>query len=183
MKLRSLLIPLVALALASAAMANDTPKPAAEVLAGSYAKAKAEKKNVFLIFHASWCGWCKRMDAFMEMKEFKPIFDKYYVITHLDVLEQPDKKNLENPGAIDVLTKLGGEKAGLPYFAILDPEEKVVVDSLREVDGKKGDPTKNTGHPMAPEEVAWFMEMLKRSSKMTAEETKAIHDFLKSQKG
>lgn len=173
----------LALGLVGSALASSgDPKPAAEVLATAYEKARAEKKTVFLIFHASWCGWCKKMDAFMELKEFKPIFDKHYVIVHLDVMEAPEKKNLENPGGMEVLKSLGGEESGLPFFAILDPDGKVVVNSLREVDGKKNDPKMNTGHPVAPEEVAWFMEMLKRSSKMDQADTKAIHEWLKAQK-
>ncbi|MGK6342766.1 thioredoxin family protein [Chryseobacterium sp. DT-3] len=29
-------------------------------------EAKAQKKNVLLVFHASWCGWCKLMEKKYE---------------------------------------------------------------------------------------------------------------------
>ncbi|WP_353097987.1 thioredoxin domain-containing protein [Empedobacter brevis] len=35
---------------------------ATEILTKAQNQAKVENKNVFLIFHASWCGWCKKME-------------------------------------------------------------------------------------------------------------------------
>ena len=35
---------------------------ATEILAKAQNQAKIENKNVFVIFHASWCGWCKKME-------------------------------------------------------------------------------------------------------------------------
>ena len=36
-----------------------------QVMNFAYATAKKENKNVFLMFDASWCTWCKRMDKNM----------------------------------------------------------------------------------------------------------------------
>jgi thioredoxin-related protein len=45
------------------AQQDDT---ADKTLNEAYKKANAEHKNVFVIFHASWCGWCKKLDASMN---------------------------------------------------------------------------------------------------------------------
>ena len=47
----------------TAAQTATTPAPAAEVLAAALKTAGEQKKNVLLMFHASWCGWCHRMDT------------------------------------------------------------------------------------------------------------------------
>ena len=190
------LTPLVALVALSAVSLAQTPA-ASHVMAGAYAEAKATKRNVFVVFHASWCGWCKKLDAFMQDKQFAPLFAKDYVVVHLDVLEQPDKKHLENDGAGDLMKLWGGEGAGLPFLAILNPDAKLLANSMRPENWpfKEGqnkpnpDPRpvpgkgKNTGHPAAPEEVSWFIEMLHRSApRMTDEDIAKIEKFLRSQK-
>jgi thiol-disulfide isomerase/thioredoxin len=58
---------------------------AEEILTPVYAKAKSEKKNVLLIYHASWCGWCRKMDSSLLSKVIRPLIDRYYVTTHLTV--------------------------------------------------------------------------------------------------
>src|SRR5438105_153615 len=64
-----------------------TPQPTSVLLDAAYKTAKAENKKVFVTFHASWCGWCKKMEAFMDMPEFKKIFEDNYVIVPVTVLE------------------------------------------------------------------------------------------------
>lgn len=179
MKTRALALILVAMT-AVVAFAQ-TPKDVKTLLAEAGTKAKAEKKNIMVIFHASWCGWCHKMEEFMALKQFAPIFDASYVTVHVDVMEQPDKANLMNPGGGDLLKKLtGGVETGIPYYAVLDPSGKKLIDSIKPADGKKGS---NIGHPAAPEEIAWFMTMLKKTAThMKPSESKSIEDWLKAQK-
>ncbi len=68
------------------------------VLNKALTQAKAENKNVLLVFHASWCGWCKLMEKNMNLSATKPLFDKNYITVYVDVQERGEKKSLENPG-------------------------------------------------------------------------------------
>ncbi|MBX7134128.1 MAG: thioredoxin family protein [Fimbriimonadaceae bacterium] len=179
--MKTRLISLALVALISVGAFAQTPKDVKTLLAEAGSKAKSEKKNVLVVFHASWCGWCHKFEDFMALKQFAPVFDANYVTVRVDVMEQPDKASLMNPGGGELLTKLtGGVQTGIPYFAVLDPSGKKIMDSIRPVEGKKGG---NIGHPAAPEEIAWFMEVLKKTAKhMKPAESKAIEDWLKAQK-
>jgi hypothetical protein len=97
------------------------------------------------------------------------------------VLEAADKKALENAGGEQLMNDLKGEKAGLPFFAFVDSSGKLIENSKRKT--KPDDPGSNVGHPVAPEEIAWFMEMLKKAApNMTAAERTALETWLKNQK-
>jgi thiol-disulfide isomerase/thioredoxin len=144
------------------------------------AQANAAKRgtHVMVIFHASWCGWCKKLDAFMARPAYKQLFADNYEIVHLDVLENGDKKALENPGGGDVMKKYGGEGAGLPWIFIADKNGKKVIDSFRD-----GNPKQNIGCPWEPEEVKWFLTMFDKTKKqVSAEQRKALEADLLKQK-
>ena len=85
---------------------SQQPASATEILETAMATAKAAKKNVFVKFTASWCGWCKKMDAAMNDPKCKKFFDDNFVTVQLVVDERDDKKQLENPGADDIRTCL-----------------------------------------------------------------------------
>src|SRR5712691_8358567 len=138
MKTMGLLI--LALALTSGSAFAGTAS-ADEVLVSAKEKASAEKKAIFLHFGASWCGWCKKLDAFLDRPDIKPVFEKYFVAVKLVVQENEKNKALENPGGDALLRKLGGPD-GLPYSAFLDVRGEMIVNSKR--DGA------NIGYPGQP---------------------------------
>ena len=149
-------------------------KTAATLITQAERKAGSGQKNVLVIFHASWCGWCKKLDAFLDDPQFKPIMDKNYVIVHLDVMENGPQKSLETPGGEDVMKEYGAEKSGLPFFFILDKHGMKLADSNN---GKKG----NIGYPAAPDEIAHFMEMLSKSAQhLSPDESEKIAAHLKA---
>lgn len=143
--------------LVAAAIAGEPTS--AELLTKAKAQAAQEHKNVMVIFHASWCGWCKRLDSFLADKEMSKVMEDNFVIVHLDVMENGDKVALENAGGMDLMKQWDGEKAGLPFTVILDASGKKLIDSNEK--GKEGG---NIGYPAAPNEIAHFMKMLVESA-------------------
>ena len=82
-------------------------------------------------------------------------------VVHITVLENPAHKADENAGGLDLMIKLGGKDAGLPFMAILDAKSgKMIVNSLQ----KAGEPRTNTGYPAAPEEIGHFVKMLQKGA-------------------
>ena len=139
------------------------------VLNKALTEAKAGKKNVLLMFHASWCKWCKMMEKNMNLPETKPLFDKKFVTAYVDVQERGEKKSLENPCGQELMNKYKGENAGLPFWLILNPKGEVLADSFN----AKGE---NLGSPSTPEEVATFIAKLEKTSKLKKEELQIIEN-------
>lgn len=150
--------------------------PAAEkVMKTAYAKAAKENKKVLLIFHASWCGWCIKMDSSLNDVACKKFFDDNFVITHLTVLENAGKKNLENPGGEELMNKYNGKDQGLPYWAILDKTGKLLFDSqIRKTQADGTVKGSNIGCPASNEEVKAFMNILRQTTTLKDAEFSVI---------
>ena len=176
--MRTILFTLFALCLLNGnkVLAQDAPKPASELLETGYVKAIKENKAVLLMFHASWCGWCHRMDKSLNDSSVKKYFDDHFVIVHLDVYEQPEKKNLENPGAEDVLKKYNGNDKGLPYWYVFDKNAIKMADS--EMPPEKPNPDKtannNIGCPATENEVQYFLDILRKTATLSVAELESI---------
>ena len=155
--------------------AQSTPPSAEQVMHVAMQRAGQEHKKVFIIFHASWCGWGRRMDSLMNSEACKALFDKNYVIEHLTVMESEGKKGLENAGANDLLKKLNGEGKGIPFWVIFDEKGSRLADCLMKPEDAKPDVTgNNTGCPSTEEEVAYFVKVLKKTSTLNASQLAVI---------
>lgn len=137
------------------------------VLKKASIEAKASKKNVLLVFHASWCKWCKMMEKNMNLPETQSIFGNRFVTAYVDVQERGEKKSLENPGGQELMNKYKGENAGLPFWLILNPKGEVLADSFN----AKGE---NLGSPATSEEVSIFIAKIGKASKLSKEESETI---------
>lgn len=151
---------------------EETGEPlAAEIVLKNAMKlAKKEKKNVIIMWHASWCGWCHRMDTLMQREDLKDYFDSNFITEHLVVKERPDLKHLENPGADSLLAIYHGDKAGIPFWIVLDKKGNLLADSFMRKEGVSMDePGQNVGCPGQPEEVDFLVDLLKKTAKIDEE--------------
>lgn len=127
---------------------------AEQVFADGVAQAKRESKRVFLHVGAPWCGWCRVLDRFLYENE--SLFAADFVNLKIDEDRMAEAKPL--------LKRLRPAKSsGIPWIAILDADGKTLITS----DAPK---TGNTGFPSAPEEISYFMDMLRKTSVHTSPE-------------
>lgn len=152
----------------------QTAPTAEKILTKAYQQAAVENKNVFVMFHASWCGWCHRMDNSMNDAVCSKLFKDNYVICHLVVDESPDKKNLENPGAAELKIQYHGDGSGIPFWLIFDKEKNLLADSKMRQPGEGMDKGNNIGCPAAENEVSSFISILKKTSSLTSDQLEII---------
>jgi phosphoribosylaminoimidazole carboxylase (NCAIR synthetase) len=91
------------------------------------------------------------------------------------VEEHNESKFTDDPGAKELEKRLGGP-SGLPFFAFVDNQGKLIVNSLAPKTG-------NIGHPAEPHEIDYFLEMVKKAApRMTSEELATLEKPLRAQK-
>ncbi|MES1198172.1 MAG: thioredoxin family protein [Chitinophagaceae bacterium] len=175
MKQKLILLLLASFYLLGNIEAQSTPPSADAVLKAACQKAATENKKVFIMFHASWCAWCHKMDTAIYDPVCRKLFEDNYIIDHLTVYESKGKEHLENPGAVGLLTKYKGNDIGTPYWMIFDKDGNLLGDSRMkggiEFDGPPGD---NVGCPTAEDEVNYFASVLKKTSSLNAEQLEVI---------
>jgi len=136
---------------AAPAVAVTTPEPANVLVARASARAAKSGKNVLVLFHASWCRWCKRLEQFTVADGIKPALEASYELVWLDVQERGDKKALENPGADSMYATWNGP-GGLPFYVVLAPGGKVLGDGSK------------IGFPATAEEVDAFIDLVRTTA-------------------
>lgn len=167
-----------AFVLATSVYAQNIPS-AEQVLNEATATAKKENKKVFIIFHASWCGWCHKMDTSMNDKSVKAFFENNYVIRHLTVMESAGKKQLENPGGEAMMIKYNGKGQGIPFWLIFDNDGKLLFDSKRRAEGGGPETGNNVGCPANEKEVEYFVKVLKQTSPLTDRQLDIIYKLFR----
>jgi thiol-disulfide isomerase/thioredoxin len=171
----------VSLALAAmfAAPAFAAPPETADALfAHAKAEAKQQHKNVLLVFSASWCGPCKLYERFLEDPQMKPITEEAFVVQRIDVGEHKgDSRHADTPGGVELRSSLGGvQEPGFPFLVMTDADGTPIVNSYR-----NGAPDSNVGYPALPEEIDWYIEMLKRAApSLSPENLAATHAWLRA---
>jgi thiol-disulfide isomerase/thioredoxin len=156
-----------------------TPPTAVEIIKQACAEAAASNKKVMVLFQASWCGWCHKLDTLMASPACKPLFDQSFVVCHLTIAESPDKHNLENPGAEELYDKYANKDSGIPFFLILAADGAVIADSrMKPAGAKPGSSGDNIGYPASKEEVAYFLRVLHETTLLTGNQLKIIKEKL-----
>lgn len=142
---------------------KPAPLDANDVFTSTLAQAKKEDKRVFIRVGAPWCGWCRRLDAFLARPQIAAILKKDYVLVKID--QQRMK------GATQVIQRIRKptEGPGIPWFAFLDKDGRTLITSTKPGAG-------NIGFPSDPNtEIPYFVHMLKETrSKITDAEIELI---------
>jgi thioredoxin-related protein len=169
--------------LISAVAAAQRPSKADDVLKEAKLKAVDSNKSIFLIFGASWCEACHQLDAFLAAPEMAAVFDKYFIIAKLSVGEAAaGHPSWDNPGSDALMMKYGGVsksgEVGLPFIAVLDHKAKLIVNS--NIPGQReSDASSSAGFASEPEEIVWFLGMVKKGAPaITEDETHEIREAL-----
>jgi thiol-disulfide isomerase/thioredoxin len=168
----------------AASQAQKTPLSTEEIMKEAFSTAAKENKKVFIMFHASWCGWCHKMDASMNDVVCKKYFDDNFVIRHLVVFESKGKENLENPGSLEMLTKYNGADQGIPFWLVFDKNENFLADSrMAPPSATPEAKSMNTGCPANKEEVDYFIGVLKKSTSLKETELEIIRERFRKNSG
>ena len=106
-------------AFAADAPVYDESADAQAQVSQALAKAKADDKQVMIVFGANWCGDCKMLDGEFKKPAMKALLDANYVVVKVDV--NRFNKNL------DVVKPYGDViKKGIPSIVIATPANQLV---------------------------------------------------------
>jgi thiol-disulfide isomerase/thioredoxin len=171
---KKLLLPASLFILSTSLFAQKAPASADEIMKDAFTIAKKQNKKVLVMFHASWCGWCHKMDTSLNDPSVKRFFDDNFIIRHLVVFESKGKENLENPGAVEMLTKYYGKDEGIPFWLIFDKDENFLADSRMKAIVNGVEKLQNTGCPASKEEVDYFIDILKKTTGLKEDQVEKI---------
>jgi thiol-disulfide isomerase/thioredoxin len=155
--------------------AQSTPADTKSIIKEACREAGNQNKNVFIIFHASWCIWCHKMDSSINDATCKEFFDDNYVIKHITVFEVKEKAKLNNAGAEEFLAAHHAAEQGIPAWFIFDKDGNLLSDSqLRPKNSPPGTEGSNVGCPANGQEIDYFISVLEKTSNISDKEKEAI---------
>lgn len=158
MRRRTLLAGALFAALPGLGHAKAQPTAAQEVTR-QRTLATAEQNALLVLFHANWCSWCRIFDAFLADPAAATVMSRHFRILHMRAQERTtENKALQLAGADAVYLRYARDTVGLPFFVVLDENERPLVTSIAPKTGE------NIGFPVQPDELEAFRIMLKRAA-------------------
>lgn len=150
--------------------AADPPSEAEQAILDALAQAVIERKGLLIEYHASWCAWCRPMQALLTDPQVAPILQRRFRILRMQALERTAARRAEQlAGADETLDRYGGPAVGLPFLVFLNPKGEVLAAS-----NTFGE---SFGFPASPEELNAFDSALRRADPRI---TQAERDVLRA---
>jgi thiol-disulfide isomerase/thioredoxin len=153
----------------------QSPLPASHLVDSVFQKAKAEKKNVFILFTATWCGPCNDLKRAIYDDYNRQYFENNYVTLELYGSELGDKKKNENTGSKAIILKYDGDTSALPYWVILNSKGVKLQDNYIKTDSNSVK-KENIGFSFMPENLKQFLDFIKKTSQLSKGELQMIYD-------
>ena len=126
------------------------PRDARTLMANAQKLAASQQKLIFVRLGAPWCPWCRKFDDFVARPDIAAALAPDFVTLKIDMDRCAN--------AAEVAERFRtADKGGLPWFALLGADGK----ALATADGPDG----NVGFPAKPEEIQYFMGVLKKHAK------------------
>ena len=146
---------LIAASAAAAGAQAQTISPAGAAVADAVAQASDRQRRLLLVFHASWCVYCRLFDRMLAHRDAAPIIERHFEVLHLRAQERQKLwQDQQLAGADDVYHGYAPAGAGLPYMVVLGAGSKKIADSIM----ASGE---SFGFPVEPAELDGFDVMLR----------------------
>lgn len=149
-----------------ASVAHAVPAPATEEWRRQIDLAQGEGKRLFMLFYASWCGYCRLFDMLLADPEASAIINREFKVFHMRALERTEAlKARQIAGADEMYRRFATPTAGLPFYVVFDGAGEPVVTSIAPDSGE------NIGFPVAKHDLDQFEKIMKRGApKLTRED-------------
>lgn len=153
-------------------VAHAVPAPARDEFQRQVGLAAGEGKRLFLLFYASWCGYCRLFDRLLSDPQAAPIIYREFKVFPMRAMERTDAlKARQIVGSDDMYRRFATPTSGLPFYVVFDGAGEPVVSSLAPDSGV------NIGFPVAKRDLDRFEKIIHQGApKITAAELATLRD-------
>ena len=146
----------------------EAPSLAEQYVSAALDRLMRNNKRLFVKFGGEYCGWCRRLDAFLKDEAVHPVFSKDFDVVSIDQAE------VQGAEALRERLSSGAPSQGIPWYAILQKDGTVV--------GTATGPAGNIGYPAKPAEITEFMKLLSATAiSLSDAELNVIEEKLRSE--